>query len=485
MSQVFIDFVERYGPPAGEEGPVLFVREVFGVEPDKWQEAVLRAYGRGERRISIASCHGPGKTAVVSWCSWHQLATRYPQNTKATAPSGGQLEDGLLKEMNKWASKLPPEIRDLFEITKRRIELKQAPSMSFFAARTARAEKPEALQGLHEDEGYILLIADEASAVPEPVFEAAAGSMSGARATTILISNPTRSSGLFFDTHHKLKDMWFTIRVSYEDSTRVDPDFVEDIARRYGRKSTAFRVRCLGLFPLSDEDTVIPWEYVDSARGRNVEIDRKAARVWGLDVARFGGDKNALVVRAGRGIPEPPEYWDGLDLMQTASRVKDKWDTTPEAERPQFILVDVIGLGAGVVDRLRQLGLPVRAVNVSEASVVKERFMNKKAELWWDAREWFGARECSIPAKVPGVDERVDPMELLCQELIAPKYEFLPSGKIKIESKEDLKRRVGYSPDIAEALILTFAVQLALLSGGRDSSRPSANEPLKRNVGVV
>lgn len=484
MSQVFQDFVERYGPPAGEEGPILLVREIFGAEPDPWQETVLRGYGRGERRISVASCHGPGKTAVAAWCSWHSLLTRFPQKTAVTAPSGGQLEDGLLREMAKWGEKLPPGMLDLYDVTKRRITLKASPDRSFFSARTARAEKPEALQGIHEDEGYVLLIADEASAVPEPVFESAAGSMSGHRATTLLISNPTRTSGLFFDTHHKLKDMWLTIQVGYKDSTRVDPDFEEDIARRYGRESTAYRVRVLGLFPLTDEDTVIPWEAVNSARERDVEIPKRSPRVWGVDVARFGGDKNALVVRAARGIPEPPLKWSGTDLMQSASKIYDKWLETPETEKPEFILVDVIGMGGGVVDRLKQLGLPARGVNVGEAAPTKERYLNQRAELWWKAREWFLAKDCSIPAKNPEADEQSDPMELLCQELVVPKYDFAPSGKIRLESKVDMKKRIGYSPDIADAFVLTFATDLALLSGS-NKHRPSWSQPLKRNVGVV
>lgn len=462
------------------------VREVFGVAPDPWQGDVLRAYGREERRISVASCHGPGKTAVAAWCAWHQLLVRFPQKTAVTAPSSGQLEDGLLREMAKWAEKLPPGMREIYDVTKNRITLRQAPDRSFFSARTARAEKPEALQGVHEDEGWVLLIADEASAVPEPVYESASGSMSGKRATTLLISNPTRSSGLFFDTHHKLKDMWFTIQVGWQDSSRVDPDFEADIAARYGRNSTAYRVRVLGLFPLTDEDTVIPWEYMNSARGRDVTIPKNATRVWGLDVARFGGDKNALVVRTARGIPEPPVYWSGHDLMQTASRVHDKWRDTSESQRPELILVDVIGLGAGVVDRLKQLGLPARSVNVAEAPALKDRYMNQRAELWWKAREWFGSRDCTIPAPVPGVDEKVDPMELLCQELVVPKYDFSPSGKIRLESKTEMKKRIGYSPDIADAFILTFAKDLALLSGGRGGAgQPSRNKPLKRNVGVV
>jgi phage terminase large subunit len=211
------EFIERYGPAAGEEGPVLFASEVFGMVLDPWQERVLRAYGRGERRISIRACHGPGKTALAAVMIWHSMLCRFPQKTVATAPSRSQLEDALVAEVMKWGSRLPQVLLDLFDIKQNRIELRAAPAESFFGARTARAESPEALQGVHSDEGFVLLIADEASGVHDKIFESAAGSMSGHNATTLLLSNPTRSTGFFYDTHHKLADMWFTVRVSAED----------------------------------------------------------------------------------------------------------------------------------------------------------------------------------------------------------------------------------------------------------------------------
>ena len=156
-------FALRFGPKAGAEGPALMVREVFGAEPDPWQEEVLRAYGSGKRRISIRACHGPGKTCVAAWIFWNQILTRFPQKTVATAPSRGQLEDALVSEILMWYSKLPQPLQDLVECKKNRIELRAAPDESFFSARTARVENPEALQGVHSV--HVLLIADEASGV--------------------------------------------------------------------------------------------------------------------------------------------------------------------------------------------------------------------------------------------------------------------------------------------------------------------------------
>jgi hypothetical protein len=267
----FAAFVARYGPAAGELGPVLMAREVFGVETlDAWQEVALRAYGRGVRRISISSCHGPGKTFVAAMCIWHMLLTKFPQKTVATAPTRAQIFDALFAEVMSWSHRLKPAVRDLFEFKSDRIEHRGGKDDSFFSARTARAEKPEALQGVHS--AHVLLIADEASGVPEAIYEAAVGSMSGANATTLLLSNPTRSSGFFYDTHHKLADMWFRINVGYwpdaDDerkparayhTKRVVQDFADDVAARYGEDSNAYRVRVLGLFPLADDEFRGSW----------------------------------------------------------------------------------------------------------------------------------------------------------------------------------------------------------------------------------
>lgn len=479
---LLLAFGERYGPQAGEEGPVRLVREVFGVELDPWQEKLLRAFGRGERLISVASCHGPGKTAVAALCCLTHLLTRFPQKTVVTAPSSSTLDDGLFVEILKWMDKLPPALKDLFEVTKERIVLKAAPAESFLSARTSRAEKPEALQGVHCAPGYVLMVADEASGIPEAVYAAAAGSMSGENATMLLIGNPTRTSGLFYDTHHSLKDDWFTLTVGYTDSSRVSAQFVEQIAKQHGEDSNEFRIRCLGLFPTSDDDVVIPRGALDKARGRDIQEAENAPRVWGLDVARFGGDRNALAIRTPRAL-ESIESWTGLDLMETAGKVVHKYRSTPPHERPVAILVDVIGLGAGVLDRLRELGLPARGVNVSETASSNEKFYRLRDELWWTAREWLEGNDVKIPPQDPDKDPRQDPLELMIMELTLPTYTYSSDGRIQVEPKHQTKKRVRRSPDHGDAFVLTFAEDAVSLARGRAMST-SWNEPIKRGVAI-
>lgn len=484
-NRTFEQFLELYGDPAGEWGPVAFAQEVFGFVLDEWQIRVLRDYGRRERQITIRACHGPGKTFTAAIMVVHHILCRYPQKTVATAPSRAQLEDALVAEIEGMVQMLPDALKGLLEVKKNRIELVMSPEKSFFSARTARAESPEALQGVHS--ANVLLIADEASGVPEKIFEAAAGSMSDKNATTLLLGNPTKSSGFFFDTHHKLSDTWKTYHISHADSSRVSDSFVEEIRRRYGERSNAFRVRALGEFPLSDLDTVIPFETVQGARDRDIVVPEDAVEVWGLDVARFGDDKTALVRRSRLGVSYDIKVWEKSDLMRTAGVVKRVWDETPPELRPDEIMVDVIGLGAGVADRLRELGLPAVDVNVSERPVDEDHYVNLRTELWWSCREWLEKGTVKLPSCDRSCSNHRDncPHEGLVEELLGPRYEVSDSnGKLKVESKASMKKRGIRSPNIADALMLTFATEPASLLHGSGSGnwKNDWNAPISRNL---
>lgn len=494
----FLEFQRRYGPAAGEDGPVLFVREVFGVEPDEWQAETLRAFWRAmfggatERGISIRSCHGVGKTAVASWLVWYMLVCVYPQKSVATAPSKGQLEDALVVEIGKWYGRLPEPLQRLFTIKKNRIELTAAPEESFFSARTARDENPEALQGIHSD--HVLLLADEASGVPEKIFEAAVGSMSGHHAVTVLLGNPVRTTGFFFDTHHKLKSKWFTMHVTGVPGTaghyspRVSPEFVEQVADTYGRDTNAFRIRALGEFPKSDQDTIIPFELIEGARQRDIVLLPNLTEIWGLDVARFGDDSNVLIRRNRLSASPRILEWGGVDLMKTAGRVKAEWDALPPSARPQLICVDAIGLGAGVADRLRELGLPVRAINVSENAAVDEKYRNIRTELWFAGRDWLHSRGVALPKRCEcgNCDSRTNHAEQLAKELALVRFDYMDSsGKIMAEPKKAIKKRGFPSPNFADAFLLTFAAEHATLVQGPQQNNSNWSAPLRRRRSIV
>lgn len=477
----FVEFIRRY-----RNDPVAFVREVLGAEPDPWQAAFLMAVARGDRRITVKSGHGVGKSTAASWAALWYFLTRNPVKVVITAPTKAQLFDALFNELKSWVGRLPDGIRALLEVKSDRIEVIAAPADAFISARTSRAETPEALAGIHS--ANVMLIGDEASGIPESVFEAAAGSMSGSSAVTLLLGNPVRSSGYFFDTHTKLRESWTCFDVSCLTSPRVDAEWVSEMATRYGELSNAYRVRVLGEFPLSDDDTVIPYEWVATSAGRDIEVAPNTPIIWGLDVARFGTDASALVKRRGRQLMEPPKLFRGYDLMQLCGVIAAEYESASDALKPAEIMVDVIGVGAGAHDRLRELGLPVRGINVSESPALKASYQNLRAELTYKMRAWFEGRDVTLPDRSDSSfspDQR-EAMLRLIEDLTSVKYFFAEgSGKIQIESKKDMRKRTGRSPDAGDALMLTFASNAISALKGRVGG-VSWNKPILRRIkGIV
>jgi hypothetical protein len=248
----------------------------------------------------------------------------------------------------------------------------------------------------------------------------------------------------------------------------VSDEFVEEMRQRYGEDSNAFRIRVLGEFPMADDDTVIPYHLADAARHRDIERSPEEKPVWALDVARFGSDSTVLLKRAGSVVYEIM-VWNGVDLMGTVGRVKAEFDALPSSKRPQVILVDSIGLGAGVVDRLRELGAPVRGVNVAEAPSAKGTYTNLRSELWFRVKGWLEDRGCKLPDN-----------DRLIAELTSVRYRYMSSGKMAVESKDEMRKRGLKSPDLADALCLSLAVDDAVMLGG--SKMLSWAAPLRRNL---
>jgi len=464
----FLKLMKRY-----RSDPVLFSRELIGISPDDWQCELLRAVADPEiRRVSCRSGHGVGKsTAVALAAVWHVLM-RVPSKTVVTAPTSAQLFDACFAEMKNIAKRLKPPFDDLLEIKSDRIELKSQPETTFISCRTSRQEQPEALAGVHADS--VLLLADEASGISPNIFEAASGSMSGHNATTVLTGNPTRNTGFFYDTHNRLKDDWYTMHVSCVDSPRVADDFVEDMKKRYSEDSPAYHVRVLGNFPPSEEDTVIPVALIDQAMNNDIKVHEDTPAIWGLDVARQGSDSSVLAKRQGP-IVHPLTVWRNLDLMQLTGAVKAEYDAIDNpAKRPVEIIVDSNGFGAGVLDRLRELDLPARGLNVSERALQKETYLNLRAELWFKIKSWLEGMDVKLPRD-----------DALWAELAAPRYHFTSSGKLQVESKEAMKKRGVASPDRADAVALCLANVHTTMAYG-SSATSSWSKPLRREIrGIV
>lgn len=434
--------------------PVLFVHQALGAEPEPWQKQALE-YIAVEDRLTIRSGHGVGKTTLLSWIILWFMLTRYPVKVPTTAPTAHQLFDVLWPEISFWHRRLPAPLQKQLVLKSDRLELSSAPRESFAVARTARAEQPEALQGFHSM--YILYIVDEASGVPDPIFETARGAMSTPGAKSVLAGNPTRGSGYFFETH-KPGSGYVQMKVSCSESSRVDPGFIKEMARDYGEESNVFRIRVLGEFPRSEDDVLIPLDLIEAAVARYKGLEKtetpsgmfKSRRriygeVWGVDVGHMGSDESVLVKRRGP-VVNFVKGWRQLNNMELAGRLKREWDETIEEERPASIFVDYNGVGVGVCDRLWELDLPVVGINVSELPGVLGRGWRLRDELWIRTKDFFELSNCAIPDH-----------QKLVKDLSEVTYKVGSDEKFRIEPKPFMRKRLKRSPDYGDALCMTFS----------------------------
>ena len=440
---------ERVNPlEVWRESPETFVRDVIGVTPEPWQARVLHDIAQPGAHVSVRSGHGVGKSALASWVVlWHH-ATHFPAKTPCSAPTLHQLQDVLWSELAIWHKRLPEWLRAQYSLRASdqdlRFYLADHPAESYAVARTGRKDNPEALQGFHSEN--LLFVLDEASGIDDVVFQVAGGALSTEGARVLMTSNPTRLSGYFHSSHHANRKFWACHRVSCEDSSRVARAYIEQQAAEYGVESSVYRVRVLGEFPRQDDDVLMPLDLVEAAVDRDVAPITTYMPVWGLDVARFGSCRTALAKRRQNQLLEPVKSWHKRDLMEVAGLVLAEYEDTPSNLRPVEILVDAIGLGAGVVDRLRELNVPVRGINVAEIPAARERHNRLRDELWWRAREWFESRQTKIPRD-----------DTLIGQLASVRYTFTSAGKVQVEGKERMLERGVASPDEADAFVLTFA----------------------------
>lgn len=425
--------------------PRLFVEGVVGDTPSPSQAKALDDIARYDK-VAIRSAHGVGKTRLLGWiCAWF-MTTRCNYKIPVTANSQDQLRDVTWAEICKVFRKLPPQLLEQYEVGLERIYLRGDRENNFAVPRTASRDKPEALQGFHAEN--LLFLIEEASGIEDIVFELAAGALSTPRAKIILVGNPTRTTGYFYRAFHQNREYWCCHHIPFSSVVGqpwADAGYPAKVADEYGETSNAYRVRVLGEFPQEEDDAVIPLRLVEAAINRDVRAVKRAA-VWGVDVAYYGSDRSALLKRKGNIIDEPAKIWRQKNTMQSAGIVAREFFETPMDLRPSAVNVDVIGYGAGVLDRLRELGLPAFGINVAETPEEPERFPRRRDELWWLAREWFASLDCRI------INDAA-----LISDLTAPTYKLLSNGKLQVESKDAMRERHLRSPDVADAFCLTFA----------------------------
>lgn len=412
--------------------------------------------------IAIRSGHGTGKTAFAAWLMLHFLVCRPYCKIPCIAPVGPQLKSNLWPEVHLWIRR-SPFLGELIRWQAEKIFFREAGGHEWFAiprtvnVKASPEEQAETLAGIHADN--MMVVVDEASGVPDPVFRPLEGGLTGPVNFVLQIGNPTRASGFFYDSHTKNRQDWLTLHWNAEDSELVERSQIERMARKYGTDSNAYRIRVLGEFPLASPDCLIPLDWVMKAVDRDLIVEPSMPKVLGIDVARYGDDKSIIVRRQGPIVQALSEF-DKLDSQELAC-----WGMREIQEsEADCAAIDVIGWGAGTYDILNGMApCPVLPVNVAEGAANPEQFSRLRDELWWQVRERFQAGTISIP-----------PDDELIGELTVIKYNFSRTAKekIKIESKQELRDRGIASPNRADAVCLSeYAARFV---GSRTRTIPKA-----------
>ena len=437
--------------------PVQFVNEVFGVEPDKWQIPVLKAFpsqDKDKQRIAMQACVGPGKTAVLSWCGWNFMACYgrkgdHPKGA-AVAITSDNLKDNLWPEFSKWQER-SEYLKRTFTWTKTRVYSKEHPETWFISARTwPKTANPDeqgrVLSGLHS--GYVLYLIDESGDIPLPVLKAAEQGLSSCVWGKIMMAgNPTSHEGMLYQVVKYQANKWFIVRITSDPddplrTPRISLSWARDQIAQYGRENPWIMSSILGLFPPSSLNTLLSPDEVYEAMKRHLSIADYgfAQKRIGCDVARFGLDSTVLFPRQGLAAFKP-EQMRGARTDEIAARLMQmKTDHKSEVE----MVDDTGGWGAGVIDAYRLAGENALPVNFS-SNAMDRRYFNKRTEMWWLMAQWV-----KKGGALPYLPDMVS-------ELSVPTYTFR-DGRIWLMEKDLIKTAIGRSPDYADSLALTFAI---------------------------
>ena len=426
--------VDRY-----KDDAVKFAIEVLGVEKlEKWQKEVLTALSEGEQRIAVGSGHGIGKTALTSFIILWFISTRPRPQIVVTANTEPQLKTKTWRELSKWHQKA--KNGDWFEYVATKFYLKDDPNTWFASAIPWTENRSEAFAGTHEK--HVLYIFDEASAIADIIWEVSEGAMTTAGARWCAFGNMTRNKGRFAECWGKFRHRWKTFSVDSREVSITDKEQIQNWIDDYGEDSDFVRIRVKGQLPRAGTFQFISAEAVANCMKYKDDNYHDFPLVFGVDIARFGDDKNVVCMRQGRKVLEIIK-WRGVDTMQSASKVTE----LIQERKPQLVFIDGDGVGGGVVDRVKQLVNPqlIYEVNGGRKADDYATYHNKRAENWGLMKEAINE----------GIDLPDD--NELRDDLISPEYLFDNTNRIQLERKEIMKKRGLASPDSADALAMTYA----------------------------
>lgn len=475
------------------EKPQAFVYEQFGATPDPWQDEALTAWGDpAKQRISLQACVGPGKTTVLAWCGWHFLACygdrgEHPKGV-AFAVTGDNLDDNLWPELSKWRQR-SPYLSAAFTQTAETIFANHHPDTWFLSARSwpktaTPDEQGKTVSGLHSK--YVAIFADESGAIPVPILRAADQVLATGPIFGKILQggNPISLEGMLYAAATLLRHQWTVIRITgdpddpkaWVHSPRVvaaaaltpgvqSPlDYARQQIATYGRDNPWVMSQILGHFPPSSLNALLGVDEVEAAMTRHIRADAYdwAQKRLGIDVARFGDDRTVIFPRQGLAAFRPKvmrhkrDSAVSTDIAAAVMAYKAAWQSEIE-------LFDATGgWAAGAVDVLRTNGHSPMNVQFA-APATDRRYKNRRMEMHWRLAEWI---------KGGGA---LPPIPELVGELITPTYTF-SGGQMLLEEKDQVKKRLGRSPDLADALALTFGL-VDMPAAVRESLQPAGGRP--------
>jgi hypothetical protein len=470
------ELMARLWAPAIKDNPLAFVMYAFpwGVPgtplehftgPRKWQRGVLNDLAEHIKqnkgkidfntlREAVSSGRGIGKSALVSWLTIWMLSTRIGSTTIISANSEAQLRSVTWAEITKWlamslnshwfevsATRLMPA-KWITELVER--DLKKGTRYWGVEGRLWSAENPDAYAGVHNFDG-VMVIFDEASGIEDGIWSVTAGFFTENTPNRfwLAFSNPRRNTGYFYETFHSKREFWKTKVVDARTVEGTDKAVYQQIIDEYGADSSQAHVEVYGEFPNAGDDQFISSGVVDDAMKREKYKDASAPIVIGVDPARFGADATVIAIRQGRDIVRIDRH-RGDDTMTVVGHIIE----VIEEFKPTLVVIDEGGLGAGIVDRLKEQRYKIKGVNFGNKSSQPVMYGNKRAEMWGKMKEWL--KTASIPKD-----------RFLKSDLISPMMKPDSRGTIFLESKKDMKARGLASPDAADAICVTFAFPVA------------------------
>jgi hypothetical protein len=428
--------------------------------PDQWQERVLKGIrddiraGKSNIRICVSSGHGIGKTALVAWIiHWFMSTHPHPQCV-VTANTGTQLTTKTWRELAVWQNRAINGF--MFEWTATSYKYIGAEGTWFATATKWSANKSEAFAGTHER--HVMMVFDEASGIDDIIWEVAAGAFTSHGGIWLAFGNPTRNTGRFYEAAFgRHRKRWDTYVIDARDAKMRNDELIQEWLEDWGEDSDYFRVRVRGLPPKQGPLQFISGSVVHRAIQRQIDanhISDRIPRVMGFDVARQGDDSSVILMRQGRKLLELADgdyikRFNIRDITQLCMRVSQ----LIAENYPDMVFVDGTGIGAGAVDYLRALGHDnIIEVHGGEEALDKKVFINKRIEMWDRMRQWLD-----------GADIPDDPQ--LEIDLTTPEFAFQEKTmKMKLESKDEMKKRGADSPDSGDALAMTFYHQVPIKS---------------------